>query len=45
MKNIEDALKMRNILLQHLEMASRSLDAEEKKRLLTFVVAGGVPLR
>jgi NADH dehydrogenase len=43
MKNIEDALKMRNILLQHLEMASRSLDAEEKKRLLTFVVAGGGP--
>lgn len=43
MKNVNDALHMRNTILQRLEQASISTDPEEKKRLLTLVVAGGGP--
>ena len=43
MKNVNDALHMRNTILQRLEQASISTDPEEKKKLLTLVVAGGGP--
>lgn len=43
MKTVADALQMRNTLLERLEEASRSADSEERKRLLTVVVAGGGP--
>jgi NADH dehydrogenase len=43
MKNVNDALNMRNTVLQRLEQASISTDPEEKKKLLTVVVAGGGP--
>lgn len=43
MKNIEDALRLRNTLLSTLERASISNDPAERKRLLTIVVAGGGP--
>jgi NADH dehydrogenase len=43
MKNVNDALNMRNTILQHLELASITADPEEKKKLLTLVVAGGGP--
>lgn len=43
MKTLDDALQMRNILLQRLEKATTTTDPEEKKKLLTIVVAGGGP--
>lgn len=43
MKNIEDALRLRNTLLSTLERASVTDDPEARKRLLTIVVAGGGP--
>ncbi|MFI5193480.1 MAG: NAD(P)/FAD-dependent oxidoreductase [Chitinophagales bacterium] len=43
MKNVNDALNMRNTVLQRLELASISTDPVEKKKLLTLVVAGGGP--
>jgi NADH dehydrogenase len=43
MKTLDDALQMRNILLQRLEKATNTTDPEEKKKLLTIVVAGGGP--
>lgn len=43
MKTLVDALNMRNLLLQHLEKASTIEDKEEKKKLLTMVIAGGGP--
>jgi NADH:ubiquinone reductase (H+-translocating) len=43
MKNVNDALEMRNTLLQHFEQATVVTDPEEKKKLLTIVVAGGGP--
>jgi NADH dehydrogenase len=43
MKNVNDALVMRNTLLQHIEAATISQDPEEKKKLVTIVVAGGGP--
>ncbi len=43
MKTLEDALNMRNILLQRIEAASITTDPEEQKQLLTMVVAGGGP--
>jgi NADH dehydrogenase len=43
MKTLSDALNMRNLLLQRLERATITQDPEERKRLLTFVVAGGGP--
>jgi NADH dehydrogenase len=43
MKTVEDAIFMRNTLLERLEQASRESDLEERRKLLTIVVAGGGP--
>jgi len=43
MKNVNDALVMRNTLLQGLEQATITEDLSEKKKLMTIVVAGGGP--
>ncbi len=43
MKNVNDALNMRNTIFQRLELASISKDPVERKKLLTLVVAGGGP--
>lgn len=43
MKTLNDALKMRNRLLQTLEQACITKDVAERKKLLTVVVAGGGP--
>lgn len=43
MKTLDDAIEMRNKLLQQIEAATICNDPEEVKRLLTFVVAGGGP--
>lgn len=43
MKTLEDALNMRNLLLQRIEAASKSKNIEEQQQLLTIVVAGGGP--
>jgi NADH dehydrogenase len=43
MKNVSDALEMRNILLKRIELATISSDPLERKKLLTVVVAGGGP--
>jgi NADH dehydrogenase len=43
MKNVNDALNMRNTLLQRLELATIINDQEERRRLVTIVVAGGGP--
>ncbi|WP_159471192.1 NAD(P)/FAD-dependent oxidoreductase [Dyadobacter sp. 3J3] len=43
MKTLDDALDMRNKLLQRIEQASITTDRAEKTKLLTIVVAGGGP--
>ncbi len=43
MKNVNDALEMRNTLLKRFEQATITNDLEERKKLLTIVVAGGGP--
>jgi NADH:ubiquinone reductase (H+-translocating) len=43
MKNVNDALEMRNTLLQRVERATITPDPLERKKLLTIVVAGGGP--
>jgi len=43
LKNIESAVATRNHLLESLERASREADADKRRALLTFVVAGGGP--
>lgn len=43
MKTLDDALDMRNKLLQHIEQASVTTDGAERTKLLTIVVAGGGP--
>jgi NADH dehydrogenase len=43
MKNVSDALEMRNILLQRIELATITQDPWERKKLLNIVVAGGGP--
>lgn len=43
MKTLDDAIEMRNKLLQQMEQAAICTDPEETKRLLTIVIAGGGP--
>ena len=43
LKSIEDATATRNHLLRTFERASREVDPEVRKALLTFVVVGGGP--
>jgi len=43
MKTISDAINLKNRLLERLEKASQASSIEEKKKLTTFVVAGGGP--
>lgn len=43
MKTVNDALEMRNYLLQQLERASVTSDMAEREKLLTIVIAGGGP--
>ena len=43
LKSIEDATGTRNHLLKMFEKASREVDPEKRKALLTFVVVGGGP--
>ena len=40
-KNFDDCLRLRNHIVAMLELADAEADAEERRRLLTFVVAGG----
>ncbi|WP_439698080.1 NAD(P)/FAD-dependent oxidoreductase [Mucilaginibacter sp. AW1-7] len=43
MKNIPEALNLRSLILQNLEMSLVTKDPEEKAALMTFVVVGGGP--
>lgn len=43
LKSIEDATGTRNHLLRMFERASREIDPQKRKALLTFVVVGGGP--
>lgn len=43
MKTLDDALQMRNTLLERLELATITKDEEERTKLLTMVIAGGGP--
>jgi NADH dehydrogenase len=43
MKTIDDALRMRNALLQTMEQAAMTKDLAERRKLLTIVIAGGGP--
>ncbi|QQT47631.1 NAD(P)/FAD-dependent oxidoreductase [Sphingobacterium multivorum] len=43
MKTMEDALHMRNTILQRVERASRTKNESERRKLLTIVIAGGGP--
>lgn len=43
MKTIDDAINLKNTVLDRLEQASRTTDLQERKKLTTFVVAGGGP--
>lgn len=42
-KEMEDGLRLRNHIIECLELADRSQDQEERRRLLTFVQAGAGP--
>lgn len=41
LKRLEDGLRLRSHLIEMLELADAEDDPEERRRLLTFVVAGG----
>jgi NADH:ubiquinone reductase (H+-translocating) len=43
MKTLNDALELRNSLLENMERAAISTDANEIKQLVTIVIAGGGP--
>jgi NADH dehydrogenase len=43
MKTISDALSLRNTILGRLDRATRLPDKQDRKRLLTFVIAGAGP--
>lgn len=43
MKTISDALALRNLIFTRLERATRITDLEQRKKLLSFVIAGAGP--
>ncbi len=43
MKTITDAINLKNRILERLEKASRTFNEEERRKLTTFVIAGGGP--
>lgn len=43
LKNINDALKIRNTILNNMEQACKTSNAAERRKLMTFVIAGGGP--
>jgi NADH:ubiquinone reductase (H+-translocating) len=43
LKTLNDALEMRQQILVAFEAAERTIDVEEQRRLLTFVIVGGGP--
>ncbi len=43
LKNINDALNIRNTILNNMEQACKTSDAGERRKLMTFVIAGGGP--
>ncbi len=43
MKTISDSLSLRNVILTRLDRATRIQDEEERKKHLTFVIAGAGP--
>jgi NADH:ubiquinone reductase (H+-translocating) len=43
MKNIPDAVELRNVILENFEKAVLTTSLEERDRLMTFVVIGGGP--
>ena len=43
MKTISDALSLRNVILTRLDRATRVQDSLERKKLLTFAIAGAGP--
>ena len=43
MKTISDALSLRNVILTRLDRATRIHDPKERKKYLTFVIAGAGP--
>jgi NADH dehydrogenase len=43
MKTISDALSLRNVVFTRLDRATRTDDKKERKKLLTFVIAGAGP--
>lgn len=43
LKNISDAIAVRNTILSRLEEACKTGDQEEKEKLMTIVIAGGGP--
>jgi NADH dehydrogenase len=43
LKDVDSAVDTRNHLLQTFEQASREVDAEKRRAMLTFVVVGGGP--
>lgn len=43
MKTLNDAIEMRNTVLQNLEKAAISKEIRERRKLLTIVIAGGGP--
>lgn len=43
LKNINDALRIRNAILNNMEQACKTEDAEERRKLMSFVIAGGGP--
>jgi len=43
MKTVPQALNIRSLMLQNIEVADRTIDERKRKRLLNFVIAGGGP--
>ena len=43
MKTISDALSLRNVIFKRLDRATRYTNTEQRKKLLTFVIAGAGP--